>query len=414
MSALLLIISIISWFLLGLLFVKVTFFLFFSSTHYRAGKKLAILDEENPRICYEPSVSILVPAYNEELVLENCVESLLHIDYPDFEIVIIDDGSSDNTKEIGQKLAKKYPNVAFYSKQNGGKANALNFGIEQSKNEIVVCIDADSIFKHDAITHLVLPFANPLVGAVGGNVKVVNRNKLLGRHQATEYISGLNLQRRAFAQLDCMQVISGANGAFRRKVLQEIGGYSDDTIVEDMDITVSIAKAGYKIRYAGLAIAYTEAPENIKDFMKQRYRWIIGGFKVIKKHRDMIFNTKYGRMGIMGLPFFLIFPWVDVFISLMLIFSILYSVLSGNLLILALFFLGMSLIQTSLIAYALHMDREDKGLLFLVILESLWYSHLLNFITLKAGFHYLRGTAVTWNKLKRLGKNIIPEKEVVV
>ena len=295
--------------LLFLLFIKVSFFLYFSVLH----QKEARADEFNDKkICYTPSVSILVPAYNEEIVLENCVKSLIRQDYPNnYEVIIVDDGSTDDTKVVGEALAEKYSRVRFYSKVNGGKASALNYGIQKSRGKIVVCIDADSILADDALLHLVRPLADLSVGAVGGNVKVANRSKLLNLHQATEYIVGLNIQRRAFSQFGCMQVISGAIGAFRKSVLVEVGGYSDDTIVEDMDITVAIAKAGYQVKFSPNAVAYTEAPESIKDFMKQRYRWTIGGFKVLKKYREMIFNKEYGRFGMVGLPYFLIFPWID-------------------------------------------------------------------------------------------------------
>lgn len=401
-------ITILSWAILAMLIFKICFFVYFSRLHFKTAKNSNNLFLSDTNICYQPTVSIIVPAYNEELVLENCVKSLLKLNYPTFEVIIVDDGSSDSTATVGETLAKNQSQVTFFSKKNGGKANALNYGIEHSEAEIIVCIDADSIFAIDALTQLALPFADPMVGAVGGNVKVANRSNILNMHQATEYIVGLNIQRRAFAELGCMQVISGAIGAFRKDVLLEIGGYSTDTIVEDMDITISVAKAGYKVTYNGYAIAYTESPESLSDFMKQRYRWVIGGFKVLKKHSDMIFNSKYGAMGMIGLPYFLIFPWIDILVSLMFILTTIRVIVSGNYLVLILFFAGMLMVQSSMMYYAFHMDKEKKHLIFFVIIESLWYSHLLNYITVKAGINHLRGKDVTWNKLVRLGKNIAP------
>ncbi len=271
----------------------------------------------------------------------------------------------------------------------------------------MVCIDADSILKEDALWHLTLPFADLSVGAVGGNVKVVNRERLLNIHQAVEYIVGLNIQRRAFSYIGCMQVISGAIGAFRRDVLTNIGGYSHDTLVEDMDITIAVSKAGYEVIFAPEAIAYTEAPESINDFIKQRYRWTLGGFKILKKYQDMIFNPKYGRMGMVGLPYFMIFPWIDVSISLLLILTLLTVFFTGNYLLLFVFLAIMLTAQAVIVAYALRIDKERWYLVFIVVLENVWYSHLLNYITLKAGIDHLRNKATSWNKVARLGKNTL-------
>ena len=356
---------------------------------------------------YKPFVSIIIPCFNEELTIKNCVNSLIRQSYTYFEIIIVDDGSSDNTKELGKELANKYPKkVFFYSKSNGGKASALNYGIMRASGEIVVSMDADSIFLRDTLRQLVLSFYNQEVVAVGGNVRVANRSKFIGKYQAVEYINGLNLQRRSFAFMNCMQVISGAIGAFRKDKLLEIGGYSSDTIVEDMDLTVSIAKAGGKVDYNGKAIAYTEAPESIKDFLKQRHRWTIGGFQVLKKHKELLFNPKYKSLGLIGIPYFLLFPWVDVLISTLFFFAILRVLSGGSLMELAFFYLCICLIQGFLTFYSLKMDKEDKKLASIAGIESLWYNHLISFVTVKAGFNFLKGSSVSWNKIPRLGKNI--------
>lgn len=397
-------ISLISWTLLGVLAIKLVLFLYFSTLHFREDRKVF------KKLKSKPVVSVIVPAYNEGLVLNNCIKSLLNQTYKNLEILIVDDGGTDNTKEIGESLSKKYKKVSFLAKENGGKATALNYGISFSRGEIIVCIDADSIFAKDTVKHLVKSFEDVSVAAVGGNVKVANRGKFINKHQATEYISGLNLQRRAFAKLNCMQVISGAIGAFRKDALLAIGGYSHDTIVEDMDITVSLAKAGYKTGYNGKAIAYTEAPEKVSDFIKQRYRWVFGGFQVLKKYKDMIFNKKFTRMGIIGLPYFMIFPWIDVFISLLFFVYLALAIFTGNLIGILLFLSFMITIQFIIINYALYMDGEKKHLAFVAVVESFWYNHLISFTTLKAGFNYLKGSEVRWNKLERLGKNLHPEK----
>lgn len=395
--------TILSIFLLFVLATKVAFFLVLSSLQHYRKKRISEKEVEGRR----PFVSVIVPCWNEELTLENCVNSLVKQKYEEMEIIIVDDGSTDNTFQIAKELERSYrEKVRLISKENGGKAKALNCGIEHAKGELVICIDADSVFLEDTVYELVKPFSgSPDLVAVGGNVKVGNRKKYLNKHQALEYIFGLGLQRRSFACLSCMQVISGAIGAFRKDKLLEIGGYSTDTLVEDMDLTVSLQKAGGRIDYSSNAISYTEAPENIKDFVKQRYRWTYGGFQVLRKHKDIIFNPKYGFLGLIGLPYFLIFTWVDVVVSLLFIGALMRTILMADLISSLPFYLGMSIIQSLLIFRALIWDDENLRLVFLAPIESLWYNHLISFVTLKAGINYLRGQQTSWNRVTRFGRN---------
>jgi poly-beta-1,6 N-acetyl-D-glucosamine synthase len=388
--------------LLGIVFCKVCLFLLFSSLQHRHHKQ----HHARRRRGYPPLVSIIIPAYNEGLTLENCVASLVTQTYHCYEIIIVDDGSTDDTLAIARRLAETHRNIwALSMERNGGKAAALNHGIQRAHGSIVVSIDADSHFLVDTVEQLVLSFEDPTVAAVGGNVRVANRKPTLSKHQALEYITGLTLQRRAFAHLGCMQVISGAVGAFRKDILLKIGGYSKDTIVEDMDVTIELAKRGYKVIYNPHAIAYTEAPESVSDFLKQRYRWTYGGFQVIAKHRDELFRKH--RLGIIGLPYFAIFPWVDVIVSFLLLSAIVRAVLLQDPLGLALFYLVMCSLQMGLTLFALIVDKEDKKLVRLVAIDSLFYTHLISYTTVRAGINYLLRKKVTWNKLQRQGKNVL-------
>lgn len=396
-------ISIISWVFLLLLALKVVFFLVLSSRHYKKEKKSSYQNYNNFK------ASVVVPCFNEEVTLSNCIKSLLKQTYKNFEILIIDDGSTDNSFNIAEKFKAEYPNlIKLFKKENGGKANALNFGIEKSDGDIIVCLDADSIFMPNSLKVLMGCFSDKNIAAVGGNVKVSNRNRILGLHQEVEYISGLNIQRRSFAQINCIQIISGAIGAFRKDKLLEVGGYSTDTIVEDMDITIAFAKAGFKIHFMGDAIAYTEAPEKVSDFIKQRQRWIYGGFQVLAKYKKIIFRKKYGSIGMIGLPYFLIFPWVDVTVTILFLLAIIRTIILGNILDLLLFYFGMALVQFLILSYALHLDRERKHIALIALYDSLWYSHLISFVTIKAGISYLFRKEVKWNKAKRQGKNVLP------
>lgn len=395
------IIAIAGWFFLYLLTIKTILFLIYSRRHYIGTSFKSSKD-------FQPLVSVVVPCYNEALTLSNCVKSLVNQTYKNFEVLIVDDGSKDNTKEVAYALVKEHPKlVKLLTKKNGGKGSALNYGIAFASGEIIVSLDADSVFMEDTLEHLVSSFNGTDIVAVGGNVKVSNRGNLLTKHQTLEYISGLTLLRRAFAYLGCMQVIAGAIGAFRKDKLLEIGGYSSDTIVEDMDVTVELVKRGYRVDYNSDAIAYTEAPENIKDFIKQRYRWVYGGFQVLKKHREVLFNPKFGEIGMIGLPYFLIFPWLEVATSALFLFIAVEVLLYGHVLAFLAFFALTTTFQVGLLAYALHIDKEDKKLSLFSIIQGLWYSHLINLITVMAAIDYVRGTKTSWNKIARLGKNVV-------
>ena len=356
-------------------------------------------------------VSVIVPCYNEGPTLANCLVSMTKQTYENFEIIIVNDGSTDNTKEIAALWAQRYPErIRLISKPNGGKGSALNCGIENSKGEIIVSLDADSVFLKNTLENLIAPFSDKSIGAVGGNVKVSNRQKLLNKHQAVEYISGLNINRRVFAYLSCMQVIAGAIGAFRKAAVLKVGGYSTDTLVEDMDLTVQLAERGYRVEYNSAAIAYTEAPDNLGSFIKQRYRWTYGSLQVLRKHRHAIFNPKYGNMGMIGLPYFLIFPWLDVSISVLFVATLARLIVSGSLqpvVFFSIFALTMAL-QIGMVYYALHIDKEEKSLTIISAIETLWYHYLINAVTIRAGFDYMRGKRSTWNKFARLGQNIAP------
>ena len=395
------IISIAGWFFLYLLTVKTILFLMFSRLHYINTSFKVSKD-------YNPKVSIIVPCYNESLTLANCIEGLITQNYKNFDVLIVDDGSKDNTKEVAYELVNKYPKkLKLLAKENGGKGSALNYGIAFATGEIVVTVDADSVFTKTTLENIVASFNGTDIVAVGGNVKVSNRGNLLTIHQTLEYISGLTLLRRCFAYLGCMQVIAGAIGAFKRDKLIEVGGYSPDTIVEDMDITVELVKRGYRVDYNSAAVAYTEAPETLKDFIKQRYRWVYGGFQVMQKHKEVFFNPKYGELGMIGMPYFLIFPWLEVATSFLFLFVMGEVLLFGRFAaFLAIFALTTGL-QFVLLLYILHIDHEDKKLSLVSVIQGFWYSHLINLITISAAIAYIRGTKTSWNKVARLGKNTV-------
>lgn len=397
----------VSLMLIILMGTKAGLFLVLSFLHYKKRFKKDITN-----IRYNPKVSLIVPCCNEERVLHNTIESLLDQDYENLEIIIVDDGSKDKTFDIARIFAKKYKHrIISLTKPNGGKASALNHGLLRAGGEIIICIDADSVFVKDTVTNLVKPFREKIIVAVAGNVKVANRKKLLNKHQAIEYITGLNLHRRTFAMLGCPQVISGAIGAFRRDKLIEVGGYSTDTVVEDMDVTITLLKNKGNVEYCSEAVAYTEAPETLSDFIKQRHRWILGGFQVLKKHKDMLFNPKYKSIGLVGLPYFLISTWIDVLISIIFLIYLVRAIFFMDPTELIYYYVTFSIFQLFLIFYVISIDKEDIKLSIYGLVEGFWYNHLISVIAIKAGINFIKRVTVSFNdetRAVRLGKNIIP------
>jgi cellulose synthase/poly-beta-1,6-N-acetylglucosamine synthase-like glycosyltransferase len=294
--------------------------------------------------------------------------------------------------------------VNIFSKSNGGKASALNYGIEKSEGEFVVCIDCDTQLHHDAIHLLVSKFNLKKIGAVAGNVKVGNELNILTKWQAIEYISSQNFDRRAFELLNSITVIPGAIGAFRKSSIIDIGKFSTDTLAEDCDIAIRLLKAGYVISYCSNAIAVTEAPENTKMFLTQRFRWTFGIAQAFWKHRSICFNPRYKFLGLIGLPNILIFqlliplfaPFADIFMI-----SELLSGQSGNIFSYYITFLCFDILAALL---AFSFEKENIKRLILLIPQRFIYRYLLWIVLIKALIKAIKGEFIAWGKLKRTGK----------
>lgn len=358
-----------------------------------------------------PTVTVIVPAFNEQATIANALEGLSRQTYPHLNVLVVDDGSTDGTSEAAQAVADSlggHVPITVTRKGNGGKASALNYGLLMTNADIIVCVDADSILTPDAIERIVEPFADPTVGAVGGFVKVANTKTVLGRHQAMEYISGLAIQRAAFAELDAIQVLSGALSAFRRDSLRKIL-YSRDTLVEDFDVTIAMHAHGDRVVMHPDAIAYTEGPLSLGDLQKQRYRWTFGRFQVLSKYRDSLFTDDLGELSRVVLPYAMIFPWVDVVVSVLFSITLLTALLTGGLAAFAVTFLVMSLISFSMNMYALRLTGERRRLAFWGLLMPLTYAHVLSLTTARAGLGYVRKRRVEWESLERGGHNVLEQ-----
>ncbi len=374
---------------------------------------------------YRPSVSIVVPAYNEARVIEKTINSLLATTYPGMEIILVDDGSIDGTYERVVELFGNNSTVHAFRKQNGGKAEALNYGIARSKSEIIVALDSDTIVRPDAVTNLVRHFADERVGAVAGNAKVGNRINLLTNWQALEYITSQNLDRRAFAWVNSITVVPGAIGAWRRGLLLEMGGFTNDTLAEDTDMTLRILRSGHTVEYADDAVAFTEAPDTVRGFLKQRFRWMYGTMQAAWKNRDTAFRARYKALGLLAMPNILIFqiffPVISPLMDLAAIAAIVeifiqisehpLDPLPTGLQSMVFFYILFLLLDflTALIAFSLE-KKEDWSLIIWLVLQRFFYRQLLYYAAVQAVVTAIRGPVVGWNKLARKATVSLPRQ----
>ena len=271
---------------------------------------------------YRPSVAVLIPAYNEEKVIERTVRSVLESDYPNLRAIVIDDGSKDRTAEVTREAFQKEiadGRVTVLTKPNSGKADALNYALEHVTEELFVGIDADTIIAPDAISRLVPHFSDSRVAAMAGNAKVGNRVNLWTRWQALEYITSQNFERRALDLFHVVTVVPGAIGAWRTAPVKAAGGYPLNTVAEDADLTMNLLEQGLRVDYEDRALAFTEAPIDAKGLMLQRFRWSFGTLQAVWKHRAAFIRNK--AMGLFALPNILVFqiflPLVSPFIDIM-------------------------------------------------------------------------------------------------
>ncbi|MEO8562630.1 MAG: glycosyltransferase [bacterium] len=377
---------------------------------------------------FAPGVSVIVPAFNEERVIVRTVASLLGQRYAGpIEIVVVDDGSSDDTADIVEEAYSAHELVAIHRKANGGKASALNYGIDRATHDIVIGLDADTLFDDDTISELVRPLENPRVGAVAGNAKVGNRINLVTRWQALEYVTSQNIDRRAFSLLDCITVVPGAVGAWRRDLVQEVGGFREDTLAEDQDLTLAIRRAGYSVAYADGAIAYTEAPDTLRGLAKQRFRWSFGTLQCTWKHRDAFFRPKYGSLGFIALPnvilFQLLLPAISPIADLMFVWSIAsvwlnarVHTVDGRLAyalpnleqVLSYYAIFLFVDWVAAVAAFLMEPDEDKSLTWLIFLQRFAYRQVMYWVVVRSFAAALSGRLQGWDKLERKATVSIP------
>jgi cellulose synthase/poly-beta-1,6-N-acetylglucosamine synthase-like glycosyltransferase len=347
---------------------------------------------------------IVVPAFNEQVGIERAVRSLAASNYPDFEVVVVDDGSTDATAEIVAGLDLE--NVRLVRQDNAGKAAALNTGVELSDAEVVVMVDGDTLFEPDTVTRLVAQFADPAVAAVSGNTKVGNRSGLLGRWQHIEYVIGFNLDRRMYEVLQCTPTVPGAAGAFRRDVLEQVGGVPGDTLAEDTDVTLAIGRTGRRVVYADDARAWTEAPSTLGTLWRQRYRWAFGTMQAVWKHRGAVLSRdpRDRKIGRRALPYMFLFmillPTLAPAIDLFAIYGIIFNGAIRTLAIWGIF----NLLQLAIAVYAFRLDREPLRPLWALPVQQFVYRQLMYLVIIESTVSALQGVRSGWRHLPRTGE----------
>lgn len=407
-----------------------------------------------------PPISIIVPAYNEEKNIVQSVYSLISLDYPAFEVIIVNDGSKDNMLnelinafelEPSEReyetilpynqihniyVSKKFGRLVVVDKDNGGKADAQNAGISVSRMSLLCMVDADTILEPDGLLRMVQPFIDDPARtvAVGGSVMIANGSKIsAGRltrvairfnfliyFQILEYLRAFLMARFAWSSVNTLTLISGAFGVFSRREVMAVGGYTKGSVGEDFDLVIKLHrymlenKRDYRISFVPDAACWTEAPENLSGLARQRTRWQRGALEVYFRHQDIMLNRRYGRIGFIGMPMVFIIDVISPLLELFsyILFPIVYyfKAMTFEFLLSFIFMLFMYGIFVSLLAISLeqiHLDFLRKAkyifILFLSsIVECFGYRQINTFWRIKAAWEYFTGNTA-WGEMKRAG-----------
>ena len=355
----------------------------------RKRKRARTLEKEYlSRSVSYPLITIIVPAYNEESGIQRTMDSLIEADYPHKQIIVVDDGSTDQTYAIASTYVNKSSRsnaISVITKRNGGKSSALNYAIRFSKGEILVIVDADSIIEKNALKELVNEFKRcHNVVAVAGRIKVLNRQNILTNCVELELLVGIYLLRPLFNLLGVIMIVPGAIGAFSKKVIVQRGLYNKDTFTEDFDLTVKLLKSGGSVTAAD-SMSYTDVPVSIKGFYKQRMRWYRGNFQTLFKHIDVLMNARYTMLQKFGYPFTLMFSLITPSFDFVFTTLVVIGILIGRRTDIVIPFALFVLIQFFQAAIVLIMDRQESWriILYTPVVITI-YKQIVNFLIIKS------------------------------
>ena len=369
-------------------------------------------------------VSVLIPAYNEARVIEESVKRVLASECVRIEVIVIDDGSKDETSEIVHRAFDGDKRVQLLTLENGGKARALNEGLKIAKGDVIVALDADTQFEPMTIARLARWFADEEIGAVAGNAKVGNRINIVTKWQAVEYVTAQNLERRALDRFDAITVVPGAVGAWRRAALDQVGGYPHDTLAEDQDLTIAIQRKGWLVEYDVDAVAWTEAPETFGALAKQRFRWAFGTLQCLWKHRRILRDRHPAGLALVGIPqawlfqigFALISPLIDLALAVSIVSTFVrvqqhgWAQTQSDVIRMLFYWIAFTSIDAicGWIAYKLE-PREKRFPVFLLLAQRFVYRQIMYSVVVRAVAAAVRGPWVGWGKLERSGRVATPQ-----
>jgi biofilm PGA synthesis N-glycosyltransferase PgaC len=349
-----------------------------------------------------PGVTVLIAAFNEELVITRTLQYVLASTYPVREVIVVDDGSRDGTAAMVLEVAAQDSRVRLLRQPNAGKWAALNRGFAAAEHPFVVTLDADTLFTAETVSRLMEQFHSPRVGAVAGVIKVGNYSRnIVTRWQALEYVTQIGVDRAASAFLNAVMIIPGACAAWRRSAVLEVGGYSNATLAEDCDLTLTLHECGWRVEQADGAVSYTEAPETLDALLKQRVRWMHGTVQATWRHRTMLFRPRFGWLGM------LVMPMAVLTIVLPLLFTPFITLVVIDMLaeqgpLPVLFYFGIfSLIYGAMAAVAVRLLGERPVHLLMVPLYRLIYEPLRAYLLYASLGTATRGVKLGWQKLAR-------------
>jgi biofilm PGA synthesis N-glycosyltransferase PgaC len=383
--------------------------LFFTYQMFRNNKqgKALTLPKEN-----QPSVTVLVPCYNEEAGITNTLDSLNNLTYQNYRVIVVDDGSKDLTLnkiyEWSLRTEKKF-DLEVISQENKGKAAALNNGIKHSFSDYVMCVDADSVIKPDSIEWAIRHFKDDKVAAVAGFVEVSNQDNILTVLQQYEYMLGLNFIRKGLSNFGIVTVIPGPIGIFKREYLEKIGEFKEGSLAEDAELSLRIMSMGYKIISEPNMISYTEAPESWEDLLRQRRRWNKGIFEAIGFNIKSILKGSL-RNKLLGL-YLLLDTYMVMFINLtMLLMFMTHYYVQGNAQLLDVWLLGIVFVNI----LNTIMSAKGKALtkwIPVTLLSQFTYNFVLIFWRIFSFVEFHLQSESNWDKIKRKGKNYVRDSQ---
>lgn len=359
----------------------------------------------SPSSLLMPSLTVIVPAYNEEKTVGLTINSLIESDYSNKEVIVVDDGSIDQTYAIASRYKKKFPNGRFsvIRKQNGGKSSAINYALRFAKGEIIIVIDSDSIIERNALKEIVKNFENPEITAVAGYVKVMKPSNILTKCTELEVLIAFNIVGRAFDFFGSIIIIPGALGAFRKEAILKRGMYEKDILTEDFDLTIKLLKSGGVTKFGSSSITYTECPTSLKDLYKQRTRWNRGNFQTLIKHKNIMNNARYGMLHKFAYPITLLMFLIRPLVTALITAFIIVAILDGRWISIILPLMIFTALQFLISAVAIVMDENIEN--WKIILYSpfmlIGYQQFLDFVGIKSILDVLLRKNLKWYDVKR-------------